>query len=141
VVVLIAPRDRGAYDGNVSTRVRVVTSSTSVSLIERLRDGGAGDAWARFVRLYTPMLLRWARRWGLQEADAADLTQDVLLLLVRKLPEFEYDARRSFRAWLFTLFAPSLLGRLHSHRRSGITRNRQEWPVCPQRRQKRSMPK
>jgi RNA polymerase sigma-70 factor, ECF subfamily len=103
VVVLIAPRDRGAYDGNVSPRVRVVTSSTSVSLIERLRDGGAGDAWARFVRLYTPMLLRWARRWGLQEADAADLTQEVLLLLVRKLPEFEYDARRSFRAWLFTL--------------------------------------
>ncbi|HUY32179.1 MAG TPA: sigma-70 family RNA polymerase sigma factor [Pirellulales bacterium] len=78
-------------------------TSTSVSLIERLRDGGAADAWARFVRLYTPILLRWARRWGMQSADATDLAQDVLLLLVQKLPEFKYDPRRSFRAWLFTL--------------------------------------
>jgi RNA polymerase sigma-70 factor (ECF subfamily) len=55
------------------------------------------------VELYTPLLHRWARQLGLQEADAADLVQDVFLLLVRRLPEFTLDRSRSFRGWLHTL--------------------------------------
>jgi RNA polymerase sigma-70 factor (ECF subfamily) len=55
------------------------------------------------VDLYTPLLYHWARRAGLQEQDAADLVQDVLTLLVRKLPEFTYDRQRSFRSWLRTV--------------------------------------
>jgi RNA polymerase sigma-70 factor (ECF subfamily) len=76
---------------------------TSVSLLERLRNGTSAEAWDRFVHLYTPMLHHWARRAGLQEADASDLVQEVLVLLIRKLPEFEYDRRQSFRAWLLTV--------------------------------------
>jgi RNA polymerase sigma-70 factor (ECF subfamily) len=53
--------------------------------------------------LYTPLLYCWARRWGLQEADAADLVQDVLTLLFQKLPEFAYDRHKSFRGWLHTV--------------------------------------
>jgi RNA polymerase sigma-70 factor (ECF subfamily) len=74
--------------------------STPASLLQRLRRPGEAAAWARFVALYTPLLFGWARRLGLQEADAADLVQDVLALLFRKLPEFEYDPGRSFRGWL-----------------------------------------
>ena len=77
--------------------------TTSSSLLERLRRPDAGEAWARFVRLYTPLLFHWARRAGLPRQDAADLVQDVLTLLVRKLPAFRYDRRRSFRAWLRTV--------------------------------------
>jgi RNA polymerase sigma-70 factor (ECF subfamily) len=76
---------------------------TPASLLERLRRPGDAAAWARFVELYTPLLYRWARRAGLQEADAADLVQEVLALLFRKLPEFTYDRGRSFRAWLRTV--------------------------------------
>jgi RNA polymerase sigma-70 factor (ECF subfamily) len=76
--------------------------TTSASLLERLRQP-AGDAWARFVELYTPLLHRWACRLGLQEADAADLVQDVFGTLVQKLPAFEYDPGRSFRGWLRTV--------------------------------------
>ncbi len=76
---------------------------TSVSLLQRLREPSAEEAWERFVRLYTPLLLYWARQRGLQETDAADLVQDVLVTLVRKLPEFRYEPGRSFRGWMRTV--------------------------------------
>jgi RNA polymerase sigma-70 factor (ECF subfamily) len=76
---------------------------TPASLLQRLRQPGQQQAWARFVRLYTPLLYYWARRAGCQEADAADLVQEVLTLLVRKLPEFHYDGQKSFRRWLHTV--------------------------------------
>jgi RNA polymerase sigma-70 factor, ECF subfamily len=78
-------------------------NTTSVSLLERLRQPSSGEAWERFVRLYTPLLLHWARRAGLQEQDAADLVQDVLVVLVRKMPEFQYKRDRTFRGWIRTV--------------------------------------
>ncbi len=72
--------------------------STPPSLLERLRLPGEEAAWGRFVELYTPLLFFWARRLGLQEADAADLVQDVFRALVRKLPGFVYEPGKSFRA-------------------------------------------
>jgi RNA polymerase sigma-70 factor (ECF subfamily) len=77
--------------------------TTSLSLLQQLRRSGDARAWQRFVELYTPLLFRWGKRLGLQDQDAADLAQDVLILLVQKLPEFEYDRQRSFRAWLWTV--------------------------------------
>ena len=77
--------------------------STPASLLERLRQPDQQSAWTRFVQLYTPLLFHWARRLGLREDDAADLVQDILTLLVRRLPEFRYDHSKSFRAWLRTL--------------------------------------
>lgn len=77
--------------------------TTPPSLLERLRHPNEERAWDQFVALYTPLLYRWARARGLQEADAGDLVQDVLVLLVRKLPEFRYDPGKSFRAWLLTV--------------------------------------
>jgi RNA polymerase sigma-70 factor (ECF subfamily) len=78
-------------------------NTTPVSLLERLRQPADSAAWGRFVDLYTPLLLRWARHTGLQESDAADLIQDVFQIVLRKLPEFAYDQKRSFRGWLRTV--------------------------------------
>ncbi len=77
--------------------------ATSITLVERLRKPHDKGAWERFVGLYSPMLTRWARAAGLQDQDAADLVQDVFLVLFKKLPEFEYDASKSFRRWLKTI--------------------------------------
>jgi RNA polymerase sigma-70 factor (ECF subfamily) len=55
------------------------------------------------VQLYTPLLFHWARKLGLSADDAADLVQEVLILLLQKLPELEYDPSRSFRGWLRTV--------------------------------------
>jgi len=78
--------------------------STPASLLERLRQPKDAHAWDRFVELYSPLLFHWAKRLGLQESDAADLVQDVFLLLWRNLPKFEYDQSKSFHGWLKTLF-------------------------------------
>ncbi len=60
-------------------------------------------AWARFVGLYGSRIRGWCRRWGLQEADSEDVTQNVLLRLAQKLGAFHYDPSRSFRGWLRTV--------------------------------------
>jgi RNA polymerase sigma-70 factor (ECF subfamily) len=76
---------------------------TPISLLERLRRPEDRSAWERFVHLYTPLLHRWVLRLGVPRQDAADLVQDVLTLLVRKLPDFRYNPRHRFRAWLWTV--------------------------------------
>ncbi|HEX5272452.1 MAG TPA: sigma-70 family RNA polymerase sigma factor [Gemmataceae bacterium] len=105
----LAARAGRGYDphqytpGELHSPEQVCMDPTPASLLERLRDGGAVAAWGRFVDLYTPFLYHCTRRLGLRPEDAADLVQDVFAVLVRKLPEFEYDRDRSFRAWLRTV--------------------------------------
>lgn len=60
----------------------------------------APGIWEQFVDRYSPLLHYWARRLGLQIQDAADLVQDVFMLLVQKLPRFDYQPGRSFRGWM-----------------------------------------
>jgi RNA polymerase sigma factor (sigma-70 family) len=82
--------------------------STRVSLLMALRsDPGDQLAWSAFVDRYGPQIHAWCLRWRLQEADAQDVTQMVLVKLVRQLPDFAYDPSRSFRGWLRTLTAHS----------------------------------
>jgi len=77
---------------------------TRLSLLVRIRDRQDAGAWADFVALYAPLVYGLARRHGLQDADAADLSQDVLRTVVQAAPRFAYDpARGSFRGWLFTV--------------------------------------
>jgi RNA polymerase sigma factor (sigma-70 family) len=75
--------------------------NTQQSLLLRLRDAEDADAWSDFARLYSPAILAFARRKGLQDADAADLAQEVLQSVARSMPDFVLDGR--FRSWLFTL--------------------------------------
>ncbi len=86
---------------------------TPVSLLERLRRPDDPDAWPRFVALAAPFLFDVARRWGLQDADAADVVQDVFAVLAQKLPAFRYDPAHSFRSWLRTV----LLNKCRDRRR------------------------
>jgi RNA polymerase sigma factor (sigma-70 family) len=77
---------------------------TSVSLLDRLRQHPHDQsAWNDFVARYQPHLLKWCRAWNLNDADAQDVTQNVLLKLCRLMENFAYDPTRSFRGWLKTL--------------------------------------
>src|SRR5262245_55557935 len=89
--------------------------STPSSLLQRLRHSTETGNWERFVELYTPLLFAWTARLGLSEHDSADLVQDVFAILEEKLPEFQYDANKSFRAWLKTV----LLNRWRQGQRKG----------------------
>ncbi len=90
--------------GNRPRRISERVETTSITLLERVRTRSDERAWDRFVSLYTPFLLACAQRAGLNENDAADLVQDVLVHLLDQLPKFQYDAgRHNFRGWLKTV--------------------------------------
>lgn len=93
-----------SHDPKADAVTAFLQSETRATLLARLKatpDDPA--AWADFVFRYGPRIHAWCKSWGLQLADAEDVTQDVLLKLSRKLCEFQYDPVRSFRAWLKTL--------------------------------------
>lgn len=78
--------------------------STRPSLLLRIRESADHEAWGQFVRLYGPLIYRFARKRGLQDADAADLTQVVFEAVAREIQRLDYDANRgSFRGWLFAV--------------------------------------
>jgi RNA polymerase sigma-70 factor (ECF subfamily) len=92
--------------------------ATSASLLIRIRDRNDHAAWSRFVDVYQPLIHGFARKHGLQEADAADLTQEVLRAVARSAGRFDYDPRRgTFRGWLFTVVRNKLRNFLESQRR------------------------
>ena len=75
---------------------------TRPSLLVRIRDTGDKEAWRLFVDLYAPMIYGFARRRGLQDADAADLTQDVFRTVAVRPPDYD-PHRGTFRGWLYTV--------------------------------------
>ncbi|MCS6865881.1 MAG: sigma-70 family RNA polymerase sigma factor [Gemmataceae bacterium] len=79
---------------------------TSVTLLERLKDARDGDAWNRLMELYTPLLRRWAERFNIRGADADDLVQDVMTVVIRRFPEFVHPRQPgAFRGWLRAIVA------------------------------------
>jgi len=79
-------------------------SYTRATLLGRLRQDPADQtAWTDFVQHYGRKVYAWCRAWSLQEADAQDITQTVLLKLSATMHDFQYDPTRSFRSWLRTV--------------------------------------
>lgn len=77
---------------------------TRPSLLIRIRDPRDREAWERFVEIYAPLIDHYGRKRGLQEADAADLAQEVLQVVASVMGTFEYDpGKGTFRGWLFTV--------------------------------------
>ncbi len=77
---------------------------TRPSLLIRLRDHQDHQAWAQFVEVYAPLIYGYLQRRGLQDADAADLTQTCLRQVATHVGSLEHDPRRgTFRGWLFTI--------------------------------------
>jgi RNA polymerase sigma-70 factor (ECF subfamily) len=77
---------------------------TSVTLLEQLQtDPSDPRAWTLLFQRYHPMIRSWCLRWGVQAADADDISQEVLLKLLNAFRQYRYDPARSFRAWLKTV--------------------------------------
>jgi RNA polymerase sigma-70 factor (ECF subfamily) len=100
------------------------TPTTQASLLVRLGNAADAAAWGRFVDLYAPPVYACARRHGLQDADAADVTQDVMRSLYTAFRRGDYDPDRGrFRGWLITI----VRNKLRDHeRRVGLRKH----PEC-----------
>lgn len=79
-------------------------SGTPIHLLAQLREDPADPvAWKQLVDRFGPRIYAWCRRWGLQEADARDATQNVLVAIFERMGRFRYDPTKSFRSYLKTL--------------------------------------
>ncbi len=78
-----------------------LTPETRASLLIRVRDPADQTAWFEFVEIYRPIILRLARQKGMQEADADDVAQRVLVAVAKAVEQREHDPQRAkFRTWL-----------------------------------------
>src|SRR2546423_1636549 len=86
--------------GRQEPMMAVSSPRTPRSLLDRIC-GGDHDAWRHLLAIYEPLLHHWLRSLPLQASDRDALTQQVLAVLVRKLPGFRHNGREgAFRAWL-----------------------------------------
>src|SRR5262249_38298432 len=78
--------------------------STHASLLERLKDSDDQSSWNEFYEIYRGLIFSVARRSGLSESEAADVVQETMIYVARKMPGFTYDpAKDSFKGWLLTV--------------------------------------
>ncbi|TWU27911.1 RNA polymerase sigma factor [Novipirellula artificiosorum] len=76
-------------------------NETSLSLLHRLRHAPESESWNRLVNLYAPLIRAWLRKYDVQDCDADDLVQEVLLAVSKDLDKFEHHGRPgAFRGWL-----------------------------------------
>ena len=109
---------------------------TRASLLVRLRDPRDEAAWRQFVDLYAPLVYAYARKQGLQDADTADLCQEVLGGVAGGVGRLEYDPQRgAFRNWLFTVVRRKLASWWEAQskraRGSGDTETHRLLEQCP----------
>ncbi len=76
---------------------------TRHSLIARLNNRDDASAWVEFCAIYEPATYRIARRFGLQDADAREVSQEVLLTVSRNILRFDVARNGSFRGWLMRI--------------------------------------
>jgi RNA polymerase sigma factor (sigma-70 family) len=90
-----------------------LSPETRASLLIRIRDSADQAAWQEFVEIYQPVILRFARKKGMQEADAKDIAQQVLMAVARAIEQREHDPKRAkFRTWLTRVANNAILNTL-----------------------------
>lgn len=78
---------------------------TSLTWLGRLVESPSGADWQRLVEVYSPLLSGWLTRAGVAESDRDDLVQETLVVIVRRISEFEHEHPGAFRGWLRAILA------------------------------------
>lgn len=107
-------------------------ASTSHSLLEQLKQGPEGLAWQRWHALYEPLIHAWMSKHRLIPTDRDDITQNVLIVVVQKLPSFQHNQQTgAFRKWLKSITINCLRDywkKLDKHpQQESATRSLDEW--------------
>jgi RNA polymerase sigma factor (sigma-70 family) len=91
---------------------------TRISLLTRLNDHADTAAWSEFCEIYERAIYGIAKKYGLQDADAHEVSQDVLLILSRKIRDFDPDQGTRFRSWLSMIARNATIDLLRKNKRS-----------------------
>jgi RNA polymerase sigma-70 factor (ECF subfamily) len=95
---------------------------TRRSLLSRLRAWDDQESWSLFYETYGRLLFSYARRAGLDPAEAEDVVQDTVVSVARELPGFRYDpARGSFKGWLHQIVRRRVVDHLRRLPRECVT--------------------
>lgn len=94
----------------------MLVPDTRISLLQRLHDRGDSTAWVEFCEIYQRAIYRLALKYGLQDADAREVSQEVLLAVSRRIHLFEVEGRGTFRAWLATIARHATIDQLRKNR-------------------------
>lgn len=95
----------------------MLVPDTRISLLQRLQSQDDSTAWVEFCEIYERAIYRLALKRGLQDADAREVSQEVLLSVSRRIHLFEVDGRGTFRAWLATIARRATIDQLRKNRR------------------------
>ena len=107
----------------LSSTLQESTQSTRASLLLQLRDARNSAAWDQFAEIYSPIVFGFCRNQGLQDADAADVSQEVMRAVALAMEKFEYDRQRGkFRNWLLTVTRSKLNNFFSSRQRRDVAR-------------------
>lgn len=83
---------------------------TRMTLLAKVRNSGNRAAWEEFAALYRPLLVGYVASRGLRDEDVQDLVQEILIKLMRLLPEFSLDTQRGrFRTWLYRVSTSTVI--------------------------------
>lgn len=81
---------------------------TSLTWLGRLVQSPTEADWTQLLGVYGPLLAAWLARAGVPPADRDDLVQEVLLVVVRRVGEFDHRGPGAFRAWVRGILANHL---------------------------------
>jgi len=86
---------------------------TRTSLLVRIQGPRDEEAWREFVAIYRPVVYRLARTRGLQDADAEDLSQKIVIAVQRAIGNWKPDPTKGrFRFWLARIAQNAIINAL-----------------------------
>jgi RNA polymerase sigma-70 factor, ECF subfamily len=93
---------------------------TRESLLVQVRSPENREAWDQFALIYRPVIYRLARSRGLQDADAQDLAQQVLMAVASAIGSWEKSGESvRFRHWLRRVARNAIVNALVRRPRDG----------------------
>ena len=96
---------------------------TTTQLLNDLHDADNDRVWEQFDARYRPVIFNFVRRFGLNDADAADVAQDTLIQFTREYRDGKYDRERGrLRSWIITIARFKALGLRRNDARGGLKR-------------------